>query len=174
MIDAIYEFLDKIFGPFILNYHPIWVITVAGAIIGGFYNLIYYFFTDIEKQKKLQKLAKEVQKEMMEAQKSGDEKKLRKAQQKQMELMKMQSELMQQQMVPMLLTMPIFWIFFGWLRRWYVEVAIAKAPFNFFVFDFFHRLQHSSLPPSELGYLGWYFLTSYAVGMILRKLLDMG
>ncbi|WP_297515907.1 EMC3/TMCO1 family protein [Thermococcus sp.] len=174
MIDAIYEFLDKIFGPFILNYHPIWVITVAGAIIGGFYNLIYYFFTDIEKQKKLQKLAKEVQKEMMEAQKSGDEKKLRKAQQKQMELMKMQSELMQQQMVPMLLTMPIFWIFFGWLRRWYVEVAIAKAPFNFFVFDFFHRWQHSALPPSELGYLGWYFLTSYAVGMILRKLLDMG
>ncbi|MEO2151295.1 MAG: EMC3/TMCO1 family protein [Thermococcus sp.] len=174
MIEGIYRALDSVFGPFILNYHPIWVITVAGAIIGGFYTLIYYFFTDIEKQKKLQKLAKEVQKEMREAQKSGDEKKLRKAQQKQMELMKMQSELMQQQMVPMLLTLPIFWIFFGWLRRWYVEVAIAKAPFNFFVFDFFHRWQHSALPPSELGYVGWYFLTSYAVGMILRKLLDMG
>ncbi len=174
MIDAIYEFLDKVFGPFILNYHPVWVIAVAGTIIGGFYNLIYYFFTDIEKQKRLQKLAKEVQKEVTEAQKSGDEKKLRKAQQKQMELMKMQSELMQQQMVPILLTMPIFWIFFGWLRRWYVEVAIVKAPFNFFVFDFFHRMYHSALSGSELGYLGWYFLTSYAVGMILRKLLDMG
>ena len=174
MIDAIYGFLDKVFGPFILNYHPVWVIAVAGAIIGGFYTLIYYFFTDIEKQKKLQKLAKEVQREITEAQKSGDEKKLRKAQQKQMELMKMQSELMQQQIVPMLLTLPVFWIFFGWLRRWYVEVAIVKAPFNFFVFDFFHRMYHSALSGSELGYLGWYFLTSYAVGMILRKLLDMG
>ncbi len=173
MIEGIYRALDNVFGPFILNYHPIWVITVAGAIIGGFYTLIYYFFTDIEKQKRLQKLAKEVQKEVTEAQKSGDEKKLRKAQQKQMELMKMQSELMQQQMVPMLLTMPIFWIFFGWLRRWYVEVGIVKAPFDFFVFDLFHRMYHSELPPSELGYIGWYMMTSMIVGYILRKLLDM-
>ncbi|WP_297509453.1 DUF106 domain-containing protein [Thermococcus sp.] len=174
MSEAIYHFLDVLFGPFIMKYHPIWVITVAGAIIGGFYTLIYYFFTDVEKQKKIQKLSKELQKEMREAQKSGDEKKLRKVQQKQMELMKMQSEVMKQTMIPMLITLPLFWVFFGWLRRWYVEVGIAKLPFNFFLFDWFHKMYHSNLPPDQLGYLGWYFLTSYAVGMILRKLLDMG
>ena len=174
MIEEIYQFLDSVFGSFMVNYHPLWVITFMGFIIGGFYTLLYYFFTDIEKQKKLQKLAKEVQKEMREAQKSGDEKKLRKAQQKQFELMKMQSDLMKQQMVPMLLTMPIFWIFFSWLRRWYTEVAIAKAPFNFSLFDWFHRMYHSALSGSELGYLGWYVLSSYVIGMVLRKLLDMG
>lgn len=174
MLEGIYAFLDNLFGPFITGYHPMWVITVAGAIIGGTYTLIYYFFTDVEKQRHMQKLAKELQKEMREAQKSGDEKKLKKVQKKQMELMKMQSELMQQQMIPMLLTLPMFWIFFAWLRRWYVEVGIVKAPFNFFLFDWFHRWQHSALPPDQLGYVGWYFLTSYAVGMILRKFLNMG
>ncbi|MDI3474861.1 MAG: hypothetical protein PWQ79_1678 [Thermococcaceae archaeon] len=174
MIEGIYQFLDNLFGPFITGYHPLWVITVAGVIIGGTYTLIYYFFTDIEKQRHMQKLARELQKEMREAQKSGDEKKLKKVQQKQMELMKMQSEMMRQTMIPMILTLPIFWIFFGWLRRWYVEVGIAKAPFDFIVFDLFHRWQHSALPPSELGYLGWYVLTSYVIGMILRKFLDMG
>ncbi|WP_456368930.1 DUF2208 family protein [Thermococcus sp.] len=174
MLEGIYKFLDNVFGPFIMAYHPMWTITVAGAIIGATYTLIYYFFTDVEKQRHMQKLAKELQKEMREAQKSGDEKKIKKVQQKQRELMKMQSELMQQQMVPMLLTLPIFWIFFGWLRRWYVEVGIVKAPFDFFLFDWFHKWQHSALPPDQLGYVGWYFLTSYAAGMILRKFLNMG
>ncbi|WP_457742433.1 EMC3/TMCO1 family protein [Thermococcus sp.] len=174
MIEGVYQFLDRIFGPFILNHSPLWVITIAGVIIGGFYTLLYYFFTDIEKQKKLQKLGKELQKELREAQKSGDEKKMKKLQQKQLELMRMQSELMKQQMIPMFLTMPLFWIFFRWLQRWYVEVGIVKAPFNFFLFDWFHRMYHSALPPDQLGYIGWYFLTSYVVGMVLRKLLDMG
>jgi len=173
MLEGIYQFLDNLFGSHIAQ-HPLLAITIAGFVIGGSYNLLYYFFTDIEKTRKLQKMAQELQMEMKEAQKSGDEKKLRKIQQKQMNLMKMQSELMQQQMIPMLLTMPIFWIFFGWLRRWYVEVGIVKAPFNFFLFDWFHRLYHSGLPANELGYIGWYFLTSYVVGMVLRKLLDMG
>jgi len=173
MIEGIYQFLDNIFGGYIVQ-HPLLAITVAGFVIGGSYTLIYYFFTDIEKTRKIQKMAKEIQEEMKEAQKSGDEKKLRKVQQKQMELMKIQSEMMQQQMVPMLLTLPIFWIFFGWLRRWYVEVAIVKAPFNFFLFDWIHKWQHSALGPDELGYFGWYILSSYIIGMVLRKFLDMG
>ncbi len=173
MIEGIYQFLDDLFGGYIVQ-HPLLAITIAGFVIGGSYTLIYYFFTDIEKTRKIQKMAKELQMEMKEAQKSGDEKKLRKVQQKQMELMKMQSEMMQQQMVPMLLTLPIFWIFFGWLRRWYVEVAIVKAPFNFFLFDWFHSMYHSALGPDELGYLGWYVLSSYIIGMVLRKFLDMG
>ncbi|NJF25330.1 EMC3/TMCO1 family protein [Thermococcus sp. Bubb.Bath] len=173
MIEEIYTFLDNIFGGYIAQ-HPLLAITIAGFLIGGSYTLIYYFFTDIEKTRKVQKMAKEIQKEMREAQKSGDEKKLKKVQQKQMELMKMQSEMMKQQMVPMLLTLPIFWIFFQWLRRWYVEVAIVKSPFNFFLFGWFHSWYHSALRPDELGYFGWYILSSYVIGMVLRKFLDMG
>jgi len=173
MIEGIYSFLDSVFGAHIAQ-HPLLAITIAGFVIGGSYTLLYYFMTDVEKTRKVQKMAKELQMELKEAQEKGDEKKLRKVQQKQMELMKMQSEIMQQQMVPMLLTMPIFWIFFGWLRRWYVEVAIVKAPFNFFLFDWFHSMYHSALGPDELGYLGWYVLSSYIIGMVLRKFLDMG
>jgi len=174
MIEGIYQFLNNLFGPIMLNVHPLWVITFMGFLIGGLYTVIYYLLTDVEQMKRIQRLSKEVQKEMREARESGDEKKLRRAQRKQMELMKMQGELMKQQMVPMILTMPIFWIIFSWLRAWYVEVAIVKAPFQFFLFDLFHRLQHSALPPDQLGYIGWYVLSSYAIGMVLRKLLDMG
>ncbi|ASJ06581.1 DUF106 domain-containing protein [Thermococcus pacificus] len=174
MIEGIYSFLDSVFGPLIQAYHPIVVVTIAGAILGVFFTLMNYFLVDQEKTKLLQKKSKEFQKKYREAQASKDEKKLRKLQQEQMELMRLQSEVMKDTMFKVtLLTLPIFWIFFGWLRRWYVEVGIAKAPFNFFVFDWFHRMYHSGLPASELGYIGWYFLTSYAVGMILRKLLDM-
>ncbi len=105
---------------------------------------------DQEKVKMLQKKSKEFQKKYKEAQASKDEKKLRKLQQEQMELMKLQSEVMKDTMLKVtLLTLPIFWIFFGWLRRWYVEVGIVKAPFNFFLFDWFHRFYHSGLPPER-------------------------
>jgi uncharacterized membrane protein (DUF106 family) len=173
MIEGIYKFLDDLLGGYIVQ-HPLFAITLAGLLIGGSYTIIYYFFTDIEKMRKFQEMAKQIQKEMREAQQSGDEKKLKKVQQKQMELMKMQSEVMKGQTIPMLLTFPIFWIFFGWLRRWYAEVAIVKAPFNFFLFDWFHHWYHSALRPDELGYLGWYILSSYVIGMVLRKFLDMG
>jgi uncharacterized membrane protein (DUF106 family) len=175
MIEGIYSFLDTLFGPLIGAYHPLVVVTIAGAIIGAFFTLLNYILVDQEKVKLLQKKSKEFQKKYLEAQMAKDEKKLRKLQQEQMELMKLQSEVMKDTMFKVtLLTLPIFWIFFGWLRRWYVEVGIVKSPFNFFVFDWFHRMYHSGLPASELGYIGWYMLTSMIVGYIMRKLLDMG
>lgn len=174
MLEGIYEFLDKVFGPMILNYHPLWVVTVSGIILGAFFTLLNYVLVDQEKMKKLQKMSREFQKEYKAAQAAKDEKKMRKLQQKQMELLKLQNEVMKDSMLkPMIFTLPIFWIFFGWLRRWYVEVGVVKAPFNFFLFDWFHKMYHSGLPPSELGYIGWYVLTSMAVGYILRKFLDM-
>jgi len=175
MIEGIYSFLDNIFGPMIQSYHPILVVTVAGAILGVFFTLVNYVLVDQEKVKRLQKKSKEFQKKYREAQAAKDEKKLKKLQQEQMELMRLQGEVMRDSMLKVsLLTLPIFWIFFGWLRRWYVEVGIAKAPFDFFLFGWFHKMYHSALPASELGYIGWYIMTSYIVGMILRKLLDMG
>jgi len=174
MFEGIYSFLDGIFGPLIQAYSPIVVITIAGIILGALFTLLNYFFVDQEKAKLLQKKSKEFQKKYREAQKAKDEKKLKKLQQEQMELMKLQSEVMKDSMLKVsLLTFPIFWIFWGWLKRWYVEVGIVKSPFNFFLFDWFHKMYHSALPANELGYLGWYMLTSMAVGYILRKLLDM-
>ncbi|NPA47596.1 MAG: DUF106 domain-containing protein [Thermococci archaeon] len=204
MLEGVYSFLDKLFGGYIVQ-HPLLSITVAGLVVGAFFTLMYYFVMDIEKMKQLQKLSKElqtemrtIQKELREAQmeltraeKSGDKENLKKAQQrfkkaqqkqkkaqmKQMELMKMQGAVMKSQMIPMLLTMPIFWIFFGWLKRWYAEVAIVVSPKNCFlinwVFDMFHKWSHSALHPNQLGYFGWYILSSYVIGMILRKILDM-
>jgi len=174
MLEPIYAVLDKVFGPLVVSTHPLWVVTISGIILGSFFTLVNYFLVDQEKMKRLQKLSQEFQKEWNEAQKAGDEKKLRKLQQKQMELLRLQNEVMKDTFFkPMLVTMPVFWIFFGWLRRWYVEVGIIKAPFNFFIFDWFHRFYHSGLPANELGYIGWYVLTSTIVGQVLRKLLDM-
>ena len=175
MIEGIYAFLDSIFGPMIQAYHPIWVVTVSGIILGSFFTLLNYILVDQEKIKRLQKKSKEFQKKYKEAQAAKDEKKLRKLQQEQMELMKLQSEVMKDQMFKVtLLTLPIFWIFFGWLRRWYVEVGIVKSPFDFVLFGWFHGLYHSGLPANELGYVGWYIMTSMITGYVLRKLLDMG
>ncbi|QDA30786.1 DUF106 domain-containing protein [Thermococcus indicus] len=175
MIEEIYAFLDGIFGPMIQAYNPIVVVTVSGIILGSFFTLLNYILVDQEKMKRLQKKSREFQKKYKEAQAAKDEKKLKKLQQEQMELMKLQSEVMKDQMFKVtLLTLPIFWIFFGWLRRWYVEVGIVKSPFDFFLFGWFHGLYHSGLPASELGYIGWYVMTSMVTGYVLRKLLDMG
>jgi len=204
MLEGVYSFLDKLFGGYIAQ-HPLLSITVAGLVVGAFFTLMYYFVTDVEKMKQLQKLSKELQGEMREvqkelreaqmelakAEKSGDKERIKKAQQrykkaqqkqkkaqmKQMDLMKMQGAVMKSQMIPMLLTMPVFWIFFGWLKRWYTEVAIVVSPKNYFlinwVFDLFHKWSHSALHSNQLGYFGWYILSSYVIGMILRKILDM-
>ncbi len=204
MLEGVYSFLDRLFGGYIVQ-HPLVSITVAGLAVGAFFTLMYYFVTDVEKMKQIQKMSKEFQAEMKEIQRelreaqrelrkaedSGDKEKIKKAQQrykkaqqkqkkaqlKQMDLMKLQSSVMKSQMIPMILTMPIFWIFFGWLRRWYTEVAIVVSPKNYFlinwIFNMFHRWSHSALHSNQLGYLGWYMLSSYVIGMVLRKLLDM-
>jgi len=177
MIGEIYRWLNSLFGGYISN-HPLLSITIAGIIVGIFFTLISYLVTDVEKIKKIQKMSRELQKELAEARKSGDEKKLKKLQQKQMELLKLQNEVMKPQTISMILTIPIFWIFFGWLGMWYKDVAIVTMPKSFFVLTwingFFHSWGHSPLPPFQMGYVGWYFLTVTVVGMILRKLLDMG
>ncbi|AEC51273.1 hypothetical protein PNA2_0356 [Pyrococcus sp. NA2] len=174
MLEEIYVALDEIFGPLLENTHPMWVVTVAGIILGAFFVFLNYIFVDQEKMKRLQKMAKELQEEFKKAREKGDEKKLRKLQQKQLELLRLQNEIMKDAFFkPMLISWPLVIIFWGWLRRWYFEVAIVKYPFNFFLFDIFHRMHHSALKPDELGYFGWYFLTSYVVGSILRKILDM-
>ncbi|AEH23872.1 EMC3/TMCO1 family protein [Pyrococcus yayanosii] len=174
MLEGIYAALDELFGPLVMNTHPMLVVTVAGIILGAFFVLLNYFLVDQEKVKRLQKMSMEFQKEFREAREKGDEKKLRKLQQKQLELIKLQNEVMKDAFFkPMLITWPIIIVFWGWLRRWYFEVAIVKYPFNFFLFDIFHKIYHSALQADELGYLGWYFLTSYVVGSVLRKFLDM-
>lgn len=172
MLEPVYAVLDKVFGPLLVSTHPMWVVTISGIMLGAFFTLVNYFLVDQEKMRRLQKLSKEFQKEWKEAQKAGDEKKLRKLQQKQMELFKLQNEVMKDTFFkPMLITMPIFIVFFGWMRRWYFEVVVVKLPFNFFLADLFHKT--SSLHANELGYIGWYILTSMVVGQVLRKVLDM-
>jgi len=174
MLEGIYAALDAAFKGLILTTHPMWVATLFGIFMGVFFTTINYIFVDQEKMKKLQKMSKEFQKEWKEAQKNKDEKKLRKLQQKQMELLKLQNEVMKSAMFkPMLVSFPMFIIFYGWLARYYVETAIVKIPFNFFLVDMFHRFYHSALHANEIGFLGWYILTSYVVGAVLRKLLDM-
>lgn len=114
MLEGIYLALDKLFGPLIVETHPIWVVTVAGIILGAFFVLLNYIFVDQEKLKKLQKMAKEIQQEYRKAMEAKDEKKLRKIQQKQLELLKMQNELMVNAFFkPMLISWPIIIIFWG-------------------------------------------------------------
>ncbi|AIF68805.1 hypothetical protein PAP_01840 [Palaeococcus pacificus DY20341] len=174
MIEVIHNALDAAFGGIILSLQPIWVATIFGAIMGVFYTLVNRKFVDQEKMKKLQEMNKQFQKEWKEAQKNKDEKKMKKLQQKQIEMLKLQNEVMKDSMFkPMLISFPMFIIFYGWLARYYVETAIVKIPFNFFLVDWFHGMYHSSLQANELGFLGWYFLTTYIVGSILRKILDM-
>ncbi|MCD6559735.1 hypothetical protein DRN43_00210 [Thermococci archaeon] len=173
MIEGIYSALDSVFGSMLMQ-HPMGVVTISGIILGAFFTLLNYFLVDQSKMKKLQEMNKEFQKELKEAQAKKDEKKMRKLQQKQMEMLKLQNEVMKDSMLkPMLFTLPIFWIFFGWMRRWLTEVAIIKVPFKFFLFDWIHGMYHSALPADELGFFGWYFLTSMIVSSVLRKLLDM-
>lgn len=172
MLEVIYEAMDAAFGGIVLSLSPLWVATIFGVIMGVFYTLVNRHFIDQEKMKKLQQMSKELQAEFKEAQEKGDEKKIRKLQQKQLELLRLQNEVMRDVMFkPMLISFPMFIIFYGWLARYYVETAIVKIPFDFFLVDWFHRA--TALHSNELGFLGWYILTSYVVSSIIRKLLDM-
>jgi len=90
---------------------------------------------------------------MKEAQKKKDVKAMQKHQQ---ELFTVMNAQMKNSFKPMIFTMIPFLLIFGWLKDSYESAGVVASIFGY-----------------DLGWFGWYFLTSMIISMILSKLFKL-
>ncbi len=126
------------------------VISIALAIMSA---LVRKAVLDMKKLKQMKEEMKEQQRIMKEATKSGDTKKMQKAQE---HLMKLTMENMKYSFKPMLITFIPFIIIFYWLQGQYTSVGTVATILGF-----------------DLGWLGWYLVTSIISSLIINKILNI-
>lgn len=126
------------------------VISIALAIMSA---LVRKAVLDMKKLKQMKEEMKEQQRIMKESTKSGDTKKMQKAQE---HLMKLTMENMKYSFKPMLITFIPFIIIFYWLQGQYTSVGTVATILGF-----------------DLGWLGWYLVTSIISSLIINKILNI-
>lgn len=154
-------------------------VFIIGSIVGFVTTLANKLLVDQDRLQIIQKDMKGFQSEMMKAQKSGDPKAMADMQKKQSEFMDLQKEMMLNSFKPMIVTfVPIIIIFYWMALNPLVNHLYLNMPtFTYYVFlvPLFHAFYHQSVgvPVFAIEWLGWYFLCSFAMSMVWRKLLGL-
>ncbi len=170
LLEPFYSVLNTVFGPIVNNYSPFWVILAAGIIVSTLITLVNYVMVDNERRREIQDELKNIQNE--QDLKSGG----KKAKQSSDRMMSLQKEMMKMTFKPML----VYWIpiiiFFRWLLQRYAGIVIIHFPFTIPGLATLHNFINYggvTFGGSQLGFMGWYILTTMFVSQILRKALDM-
>lgn len=161
-------YFGAIIGIFIIATIIAFVITVANKLL-----------VDQDRLQFIQGEMKGFQSEMMKAQKSGDPKAMAEMQKKQSEFMELQKEMMLNSFKPMIVTfVPILAIFYWMAGNPIINHIYLNIPsFTYYVLlvPIFHTFYHQSagIPVMAIEWLGWYFLCSFAMSFVWRKLLGL-
>lgn len=135
------------------------VIFAAAALVSIISTSIYKIFVDHNEIKELKKKLEKYRAKLEKAKAKNNPEDMQKIFQ---EVMQIQSDMMSKTMKPTLYSFfPIIFIF-GWLRMYtagYHLPYVVRIPFPFFY--------------SELGWLGWYILSSMAISIPLRKFMGL-
>jgi len=140
-----------------LNY-MLGVFFIATAI-SIFITLVTNKVVDQKKMKATKEKMKEYQERMKKAQKNGNMKELNKLNK---EMLSLQSEMFSNSFKPMLYTMLPILLLFSWLR-YYIpsDIKVVELPFYLPIWG------------NQLGWFGWYFLSSIAVSPLIKKILNL-
>lgn len=169
--EPLYSGLDVIFGPIINNYSPFWVILAAGIIVSTLITLVNYVMVDNERRREIQDELKEMQADRDMSDGGG-----KKVKQDSKEMMSLQSEMMKMTFKPMIVYMIPIIIFFRWLMHNFAGIVIINFPFSIPGLATFHSFVNYGgvqFGGAELGFIGWYIMTTMFVSQILRKALGM-
>ncbi len=118
-------------------------VVFSASIYSVFSQFVIRKYGKRERAKEIQKEVKELNKRYQEAIKSGDEKRMKKAGKDHSRIWELQSELMKNQLKPMLIIIPVVFIWSDFVRNLFPAFAII-VPFDlpipnfpaFFSFDF--------------------------------------
>ncbi len=138
---------------------PIIAIFLIGAGISIFMSLVNKKFLGTGAAKEVKDKMKEIRTKMLEAQKSGDAKAVNDHLK---ELMKINSDYMKFMIKPMMISIILVILVLPFVRSAYTGLTVATVP--------------DSIPyigGYELSWFWWYFICTFVVSTIVRKLVGM-
>jgi uncharacterized membrane protein (DUF106 family) len=138
---------------------PIIAIFLIGAGISIFMSLVNKKFLGTGAAKEVKDKMGEIRAKMMEAQKSGNMEVVNKHLK---ELMKVNSDYMKFMIKPMMISIVVVILILPFIRSQYTGMIVATVP--------------DSIPyvgGYELSWFWWYFICTFIVSLIVRKLVGM-
>ena len=138
---------------------PIIAIFLIGAGISIFMSLINRKFLGTGAAKEVKDKMNEIRAKMLEAQKSGDAKAVNDHLKK---MMKINSDYMKFMIKPMMISIVLVILILPFVRSQYTGMIVATVPDSFPVIGGY-----------ELSWFWWYFICTFVVSTIVRKLVGM-
>ena len=152
-------------------------VILVGLTVSAFITMVNYFLVDHKEMKQIKEEVSEYRSKLLKAQRKGNKKEIRKLELQKKRINELNAKMSTMSFKPMLLTLPVIFIFFAWFRHTGAYgVPILQMPFEFFnvpVIGQFFGLFHGDMAANHLGAFGLYILTNFAFGQSLRKVLDM-
>lgn len=149
---------DPFFKPLLAFGDPIAIAMIA-LVASTVSSVITAKFVDHKRLKELQNEVGKYSKQLRQAYKSNDKEKIESIKKDEPRFYQMQSELMKMQFPMFYGIIPVIFIF-SWLKANFEAGAIVQLPFIFPI-----------LGRAELGWLGWYILSSLPMTLAVRKIL---
>ena len=154
IIEALNSFFDLIFSP-LLFLKPHISLLIISSIIALLVILANKFLVDRKKLEEIKKKIEEIRIKIAEAQKSGNQEYANKLLD---ELLKANTEHLKQNFKALIITVALVSFILPWIKYRYEGMVILKLPFSI------------PLIGSSFSWFIWYFLTSFVVSLILRKI----
>lgn len=170
-LDPIGFWLRGVFESMGILYTPgsAYFIIFFNILIAVLISLLTRTLMDIDKISRHQKEIKEHQQNKKKAMETADKKLWQKVQRREEYIKKIQSEMMVQQMKPMLVYFVPMIIIFFLMRSAFVNIPVAWMPFKFPEIPIIIRNVKYLDGLTWMGFTGWYFLTSIALGNYVRR-----
>jgi uncharacterized membrane protein (DUF106 family) len=162
ILAEIFSSLNQVFDPIIAidpnPKNPLLTIFLIALIISFFTQLAQKYLMDHERMDEIKLEVAEFQNKMTAVRKSGDADAMNKLQAEQADFMKVQSEMMMMSFKPMLVTMVPIMVIYWWMR----SSPLANMHVFLPLFNNFN-----------IGFFWWYFLCSFALSQVVRKLVGL-
>jgi len=147
---------DFIFLP--LNvFQPHVSLLIISAILAIIVILINRFSVDRKLMKEIKDRMSEVRENLTKAQKDGNTEQANKFL---ADMMKINNEYMRHSLKALFISLIIVALFLPWMKYKYSALTVASLPFSLPIIG------------SQLGWVGWYILVSFAIGWVVRKIVE--
>lgn len=154
IVEALISFFDLIFSP-LLVLKPHISLFIISSLIAILVILVNKFLVDRKKIEEIKKRMEEIRLKITEVQKNGNQEYANKLLD---ELLKVNTEHLKQSLKAIIVTLALISFILPWIKYRYDGMAVLNLPFSIPIIG------------SSFSWVIWYFLVSFVVSWILRKI----
>jgi len=156
MFEWLIAAFEVIFSPLAV-FKPLLSLLIVSAVLTLILTLLNRFLVDRKVMKEVKKRMEEIRENLTKAQREGNKEEVSKF------LAEMNSLLaknMKQTFKVLIISLVVISLFLPWLKYKYEGLTVATLPFSL------------PLIGSSLSWVFWYVLVSFAIGWVIRKLIE--